>query len=219
MRNENIVINFGEEQTLINPNKIKYPIAAIFHLFFRYLSIIIYFICAWLTNSFIISFIIILVLLALDFWTVKNITGRLLVGLRWWNFVDENGENHWIFESRKSNPQNMNYIFTTLVESQIFWIGLMLSPLIWILLFFIALFTLKFKWMLIVSLGILLNGANLYGYIRCKMGDNSEIKTTFSNFFYSKMIGNFFSSSFKNKMTTPKTQSQEPTNIFSPNVL
>jgi hypothetical protein len=26
-------------------------------------------------------------LLAFDFWTVKNVTGRLLVGLRWWNEV------------------------------------------------------------------------------------------------------------------------------------
>lgn len=26
-------------------------------------------------------------LLAFDFWTVKNVSGRLLVGLRWWNKV------------------------------------------------------------------------------------------------------------------------------------
>lgn len=38
---------------------------------------------------------------SMDFWTVKNITGRLLVGLRWWNFVDEEGQNHWKYESAK----------------------------------------------------------------------------------------------------------------------
>ena len=27
--------------------------------------------------------------------------GRLLVGLRWWNHVDDNGEGHWVYESRK----------------------------------------------------------------------------------------------------------------------
>ena len=37
----------------------------------------------------------------MDFWTVKNITGRLLVGLRWWNHIDENGQSKWIFENRK----------------------------------------------------------------------------------------------------------------------
>lgn len=40
-------------------------------------------------------------LLSMDFWTVKNITGRLMVGLRWWNYVDDDGKSHWIFESRK----------------------------------------------------------------------------------------------------------------------
>jgi hypothetical protein len=30
---------------------------------------------------------------------VKNITGRLLVGLRWWSYVQENGQSEWVFES------------------------------------------------------------------------------------------------------------------------
>jgi hypothetical protein len=38
-------------------------------------------------------------LLASDFWTVKNVTGRLLVGLRWWNNIKDDGENEWVFES------------------------------------------------------------------------------------------------------------------------
>jgi len=29
---------------------------------------------------------------ALDFWIVKNLAGRLLVGLRWWIDFDENGD-------------------------------------------------------------------------------------------------------------------------------
>jgi len=31
----------------------------------------------------------------------QNITGRLMVGLRWWNQVDDDGRSHWVFESRK----------------------------------------------------------------------------------------------------------------------
>lgn len=30
---------------------------------------------------------------------VKNVSGRLLVGLRWWNEVTEEGESLWKFES------------------------------------------------------------------------------------------------------------------------
>jgi len=29
---------------------------------------------------------------AVDFWIVKNISGRILVGLRWWVDFDEQGE-------------------------------------------------------------------------------------------------------------------------------
>ena len=29
--------------------------------------------------------------------------GRLLVGLRWWNYVDDDGTSHWKFESRKAS--------------------------------------------------------------------------------------------------------------------
>jgi hypothetical protein len=30
----------------------------------------------------------------------KNVAGRTLVGLRFWNQVDEDGESYWVFESR-----------------------------------------------------------------------------------------------------------------------
>jgi hypothetical protein len=29
------------------------------------------------------------------------LTGRLMVGLRWWNYVDDEGQSHWVFEARK----------------------------------------------------------------------------------------------------------------------
>lgn len=72
-----------------------------FHLIFRILSIITYLLCGLFNSGFIVNFVVIILLLSLDFWTVKNITGRLLVGLRWWNYVDEDGVSHWVFESRK----------------------------------------------------------------------------------------------------------------------
>ena len=46
-------------------------------------------------------FIAVILLLAFDFWTVKNVTGRLLVGLRWWNRVKEDGTSEWVFESKQ----------------------------------------------------------------------------------------------------------------------
>lgn len=42
--------------------------------------------------STILMFIFVLVLSAIDFWVVKNISGRLLVGLRWRSEVDSKGK-------------------------------------------------------------------------------------------------------------------------------
>jgi hypothetical protein len=48
------------------------------------------------------TYIIVLMLVAFDFWISKNIIGRKLVKLRWWYTVDDasGGVEKWMFESR-----------------------------------------------------------------------------------------------------------------------
>ena len=53
-----------------------------------------------MSGHFVELFITVILLLAFDFWTVKNVTGRLMVGLRWWNRVKEDGSSEWVFESK-----------------------------------------------------------------------------------------------------------------------
>jgi len=62
--------------------RIKHPVVTFFHLLFRTLAIIAYLLCGWFSHSFIGSFVAIILLLSLDFWTVKNITGRIMAGQR-----------------------------------------------------------------------------------------------------------------------------------------
>lgn len=50
-------------------------------------------------NSFVIIFVVTVFLAALDFWVVKNVSGRILVGLRWWNEISEQGDSVWKFEA------------------------------------------------------------------------------------------------------------------------
>ena len=51
-------------------------------------------------NAFVLKTVVTIMLMAADFWTVKNMTGWPLVGLRWWNDAGEEGEgNTWRFES------------------------------------------------------------------------------------------------------------------------
>lgn len=85
-----------------NPTRVlhRHPYVTFFHLFFRGAAILIYMFCGWFSDSFITSFVFVVLFLSADFWTVKNISGRLLVGLRWWNYVDDDGVSHWVFESK-----------------------------------------------------------------------------------------------------------------------
>jgi hypothetical protein len=79
----------------------SHPTALLFMLLFRSLAIGMY-IFGWIfTSNFILAFVMIILFLAFDFWTVKNVSGRLLVGLRWWNEIKEDGSNEWIFESKE----------------------------------------------------------------------------------------------------------------------
>lgn len=62
-------------------------------------------------------FIVVVILDCLDFWTVKNITGRLLVGLRWWNEFSENGEEKWVYESHEGDHK------PNTIDSSFFWMS------------------------------------------------------------------------------------------------
>uniref|UniRef100_U3FCQ6 Golgi apparatus membrane protein TVP23 homolog n=1 Tax=Micrurus fulvius TaxID=8637 RepID=U3FCQ6_MICFL len=154
-------------------SKIKHPIASFCHLFFRVSAIIVYLLCELLSNSYIACMVTIILLLSCDFWAVKNVTGRLMVGLRWWNQVDDDGKSHWVFEARKASAQGRKAISEA--ESKIFWFGLITCPLLWVIFAFSALFSFKVKWLAVVIMGVALQGANLYGYIRCKVGSRKNL--------------------------------------------
>jgi len=87
----------------------SHPVALGFHLFFRTSALLVYLFGALFTSNFPLIFIICVLLLSFDFWTVKNVTGRLLVGLRWWNDIQEDGTNVWMFESRDVSESYFYY--------------------------------------------------------------------------------------------------------------
>ncbi|XP_004604400.2 Golgi apparatus membrane protein TVP23 homolog A [Sorex araneus] len=170
---EDVSLDFGnEEEQAFQKARIRHPLAAFFHLFFRVSATVTYVGCDWLSRSFVGCFVTVLLLLSLDFWSVKNVTGRVLVGLRWWNQIDEDGKSHWVFEARKASP---HHSAPTEAEVRVFWLGLVICPLIWVVFFFSTLFSLRLKWLALVIAGISLQAANLYGYVLCKLGDDSDV--------------------------------------------
>eukprot|EP00937_MAST-01D_sp_MAST-1D-sp2_P002612 g2612.t1 len=127
----------------------KHPVAASFHLLFKTGAIVVYCLGSWM--PFQLAFVICILCLAFDFWTVKNVTGRLMVGLRWWNIQQEDGTDKWVFESIEDT--------TTVgkMDKRIFWWGLWLAPAIWGLFFFLCLIEFELRWMIVVVVALMLN--------------------------------------------------------------
>ncbi|KAL9305534.1 Golgi apparatus membrane protein-like protein ECHIDNA [Arabidopsis thaliana] len=75
------------------------PRTCLFHVLFKGAALAFYILSALFFNSFVIIFVVTVLLAALDFWVVKNVSGRILVGLRWWNEINDLGESVWKFES------------------------------------------------------------------------------------------------------------------------
>jgi hypothetical protein len=92
--------------------------------------------------------IITILLLATDFYYLKNIAGRRLVGLRWWNEVDpQSGDSHWVFESSEPGTKVINA-----TDSRFFWIALYSQPALWVGLAIVAIFRFEFIWLTLVGM-------------------------------------------------------------------
>ncbi|KAI9202264.1 uncharacterized protein BJ171DRAFT_515307 [Polychytrium aggregatum] len=146
----------------------SHPYVLFFHLFFRGAAIVTYVLCGFFTSSFVFPFVVIVLLLAFDFWTVKNVSGRLLVGLRWWNEIKDDGSNVWVFESAQNRVVNST-------DSWVFWTSLYAAPAIWVFFAFICLIRFNITWMLVTFVAIVFNLANVIGYTKCEKDARKKV--------------------------------------------
>lgn len=61
----------------------SHPLVSLVHIVLKIAVVAIYVVFPLFSSSFLVKEIVV-ILAAIDFWIVKNIVGRLLVGLRWW---------------------------------------------------------------------------------------------------------------------------------------
>ncbi len=152
----------GASHVVESPRRFTHPKVAFAHIFFKVAAALVYMFCGWFSsNSFVINFVIVLLLLCMDFWLVKNVTGRILVGMRYWNEIDDNGESQWRFEARS----DLNTV--TVHDSRIFWWPLYATPTVWGLFALFALIRLQFSYLLLVIIAITLTVTNTVGYTKC----------------------------------------------------
>jgi Eukaryotic protein of unknown function (DUF846) len=144
----------------------SHPTVIVFHMLFKGVALFFYLTGDfWVGGDdkdggrFITWAVLCTLLLAADFWVVKNVTGRLLVGLRWWNKVQDE-DTLWIFESAEDKVVNK-------FDRSVFWTVLYATPVVWAVLFVYGLITFEFSWLMIVVMAIALSMANVYGYYKC----------------------------------------------------
>ncbi|ODV86160.1 hypothetical protein CANARDRAFT_6653 [[Candida] arabinofermentans NRRL YB-2248] len=159
----------------------SHPIALLTYLAFRIAPLLIYLFGLLFTSNYILNFITVILLLAGDFWNIKNIAGRLMVGLRWWNEANELGQSVWVFESADPNR------YINPIDSKVFWVLLYVCPVSWIVLGIFAILKFEFLSLILVVVAITLTTINAMAYTKCdKFGK--------ANTFTSGVLGNVTSS-------------------------
>lgn len=117
-------------------------------------------------GRFILHFIILILLVSADFWNLKNISGRLLVGLRWWNETTvkegfSEYENVWVFESADPNR------YINPIDSKMFWLLLYLQPVAWVVLAVMAVLKLELLYLILIIISVSLSLTNAVAFTKC----------------------------------------------------
>lgn len=139
----------------------SHPIATTFFILLRLAPMGVYIFGSWFVKNSVLIFIFVALLVAADFWNVKNISGRLLVGLRWWNESAEDGTSTWVFET--ADPQR----YINPIDSKTFWILIYALPVGWIFLGLLAILKFNVMWLLAVILALVLSLTNTFAFSQC----------------------------------------------------
>ncbi|PWY95165.1 DUF846-domain-containing protein [Aspergillus sclerotioniger CBS 115572] len=153
----------------------SHPITLMFFLGFRISALLMYLFGVLFIKNFVLVFILTLLLLSADFYYLKNIAGRRLVGLRWWNEVNTStGDSTWVFES--SDPTTRTI---TATDKRFFWLSLYVTPALWIGLAILAIIRLSSViWLSLVAIALALTITNTVAFSRC---DRFSQASTFAN--------------------------------------
>ncbi|KAK5084267.1 Golgi apparatus membrane protein tvp23 [Lithohypha guttulata] len=173
----------ADEPGALNWRLSAHPITLLCFLGFRIGSLLLYLFGILFIRSFILVFIFTLLLLSIDFYYLKNIAGRRLVGLRWWNEVNTTtGDSKWVFESaaaeRQPNP----------TDKRFFWLSMYVVPACWVGLAILAILRLQnFIWLVTNVIALILTITNTVAFSRC---DKFSQASSFAGSAFSAMPGN-----------------------------
>ena len=150
------------EAEKFNISKASHPFICLLHIGLKAATIFAYLFLSLVNKSSVHTFIVVIILSAVEFWVVKNVSGRYLVGMRWWNGEEDTGKENWYFES------TLNFMGDSEIDANVFWGGMMISTGFWSVLLFVKMLSFSVFWGMLVFIAFSLNATNLYGYYLCR---------------------------------------------------
>lgn len=151
------------------PTSFKIWLSGFFHIFFKLCNIVSYQVLGLFFSQMFV-FITVTVFAVCDFWVVKNVTGRMLLGMRWWTTIDEDGLEKWFFES-----YNFDFQKEQEAQSNIFWPAQILCTLFWVVMLFLKIITFTLLWSCLATICLTQTGLNLYGYYKCSKDQKKKM--------------------------------------------
>lgn len=149
------------KQGIFSFRRTSHPILALFLLILKLVPVFAYIFGPIFFSNTIYTFSLVLISSCVDFWFIKNVAGRILLGLRWWNGDDPFGNDGWVFESFDNRE------IATSFDKFFFWKSLTLSCSFWFVLLISKLISFSLFWGMLVSICFGLNATNFYGYSLC----------------------------------------------------
>lgn len=166
--------NMNQPEQLAPPSSFlsrsSHPFACLFFLILKSGTFLCYLFLNLIIDNTPVTFIIVILLSSIDFWTSQKIIGRLLVGLRWRSEIREDGAQTWIYESFDEDRGNNK------VDSYVFWAGMIIMPVVWGVFFIANFLTFNLFWSVLVLACCILSTVNLVEFIRCRSDHKQKIR-------------------------------------------
>ena len=160
IQNRNSFTNFYKNSS--------HPFICLFTFIFKLAAFVIFIIISFFTNQKGLIYLSVILLGSVDFWITKNVSGRFLVGLRWWNEVKKDGKEVWIFESKNEKLESSS-------DKSVFWTSLYVNGGGWAILFLFKLITLSITNAIIAFTMLIFAGINLYGFFKCSKDQQGKL--------------------------------------------
>eukprot|EP00347_Sterkiella_histriomuscorum_P004313 403360921 len=154
----------------------SHPIICVLQFIFKLVGFLSYLLLNIFVGNLVLVYIVVIISQAVDFYVSKNITGRILVGLRWWSQINEDGTEEWIFESLPDENKNQNK-----ADSRTFWFTTYATPILWMIFVIVSILSFSVSNVTICLFGAMLSFTNLMGYIKCEKNHKSQVGSFFFN--------------------------------------